>query len=150
MLRINQNKTLQRFAIDYLQYLKDTAPKKTGNLADSLQFDVELTPDDPQVSIDGFEYAKYMDQGVNGTENNFGSIFSFGDKMPPIASVQDYANSIGANPYALAKSIQKKGIEPTMFITQEIENKTERLADDYIEAVWQDFEFDNRRPNTRR
>jgi hypothetical protein len=150
MLRINQHQTLQRFAIDYTQYLKDIAPKNTGNLADSLQFDVELTPDDPQVSIDGANYAKYLDMGVNGTEVNHNSIFSFGGKMPPIASVEDYANSIGASPWAIAKTIQKKGITPTMFISNEVENKIDRLADDYIDAVWQDFKQDNKNPNTRR
>lgn len=96
------------------------------------------------------QYGIYLDQGVNGTEVNHGSPFSYRGKMPPAAKLLAWArrranravkykptsklerkdNKINkmvsdANKYrslafAMAKSIQKKGIKPTKFFSKAV------------------------------
>jgi hypothetical protein len=146
MTNINRSTSIQNFINEYIQLLRDTAPANTGALADSFEATIENTPQSDSIFIDGLNYAMFQNFGVNGTEVNYNSPFTF-NKLPKVEIFQGIANQLGISPWAIAKSIFKKGIAPTLFISNEIDNKVELFADDYTEATWDDFYEDNKNPN---
>jgi hypothetical protein len=132
----NLNQTLIKYAEQYVQELKQRAPKNTGALANSINYRVT----DNSIKIEMNSYGDFLDKGINGIDNSYGSIYSFKDKKPPISSISNYASSIGANPYALQNSIFKKGIRPTNFIQDTInENSINRMAPEIVDAILQDI-----------
>ena len=142
MLRDYQIQTLFKYAQEIEDSLKAKAPNFTGDLRNSIKF--EVNNDATGFSIFMNDYGKFVDEGVNGTEVSRGSSFSFGTKRPPIASVSSFAKSIGANPDALATSIWKKGIRPTHFIQESIDSViVDRLADELAESFWEDYYKEN-------
>jgi tRNA uridine 5-carbamoylmethylation protein Kti12 len=133
---INLSQTLQQFANELVQELKQNAPKNTGALSNSIKTIVT----DDSLSIEMAGYADFVNKGINGKENNRGSIYSFRNKKPPISSISSYAKSIGANPYALQKSIYKNGIKPSLFIDNTItDKKIDELADKLINNIIQNI-----------
>lgn len=104
-----------------------------------------------QISEDGFtlvnfemnDYGFFQDEGVNGKLKQYGSRFSFKDKMPPIKPLAEWAkkknirlrddkgkfkkgnfNTIG---FLIARSIFKKGIKPSLFFTKAFNMGVDRL-----------------------
>ena len=133
---INLSQTLQQFANELVQELKQNAPKNTGALSNSIKTIVT----DDSLTIEMAGYADFVNKGINGKENNRGSIYSFKNKKPPISSISSYAKSIGANPYALQKSIYKNGIKPSLFIDNTItDKKIDELADKLINNIIQNI-----------
>jgi tRNA uridine 5-carbamoylmethylation protein Kti12 len=133
---INLSQTLQQFANELVQELKQNAPKNTGALSNSIKTIVT----DDSLTIEMAGYADFVNKGINGKENNRGSIYSFRNKKPPISSISSYAKSIGANPYALQKSIYKNGIKPSLFIDNTItDKKIDELADKLINNIIQNI-----------
>jgi hypothetical protein len=145
----NQTQSLNNFIGSYIDKLKATAPKNTGTLSNSFTGEFSVANGGFEVGIDAVAYAKFVDAGVNGTEVNRGSIFSFSNKMVPIASVQNIADSIGVSPYAIAKSIQRNGIKPSLFGTNTVETEVNNLGDDMAKATWDDFQTDNKEPDRK-
>jgi hypothetical protein len=134
MNKENQLKSIEQFTNELFNFLQDKLPR-SGALAETLEY----TYDSNSMHIDTLPYFDFVEDGVNGTETNWGSPFSFTDKMPPIASIEDYANSIGINVFALQRTIFRKGIEPANVITPTFDNRVGELADNFSEAVWDDF-----------
>jgi hypothetical protein len=142
----NQIQSLNSFITSYIDKLKAKAPQNTGTLANSFTGEFNVVNDGFDIGIDAMAYAKFVDAGVNGTEVDRGSIFSYVNRMVPIASVQNIADSVGVSPYAIAKSIQRNGIRPTLFATNTIENEVNNFGDDMAKAIWDDFNVDNKEP----
>ena len=64
------------------------------------------------------EYFDYQDKGVKGTEvnqNTSATPYKYGTKMPPPSSFTRYTKDRGAQ-FAIAKSIQRKGIKGKNYI----------------------------------
>lgn len=118
--------------------LKSKAPKFTGALVNSIVGTVDIKEENPSFGFDYLQYGDFMDQGVNGTEINWGSPYSFGEKMPPIKSLSSWANAYNINTFALSKSIQKKGIKPRNF-TSNVDNLINQFGDEYVVAYWEDY-----------
>lgn len=138
----NQLVVFERFIRTLENDISDKVPRFSGALAESIKGGVDLNGE-PQLYVDMLEYGDYIDKGVNGTVNNWGSPYSFGDKMPPPKSLETWANAYNLNPWALAKSIQRKGIEPRNF-AENVPSLIEEFGDDYIVAYWEDFYEDNK------
>ena len=130
----NQIIRLDDYLTEYVNYLKQKVPNKTGALSNSFEFGIEQTTNTYNIGIYALHYAKFNDAGVNGTEIDRGSIFSFADKMPPISSFES-----ADNPWAVAKSIQKKGFSPSLFMSESFEDKVDGLATELMEGIWEDF-----------
>jgi hypothetical protein len=131
---------------DYIKILeadlKERVPVFSGELRDSIKATVDYKKDEPSLSAEYLVYGEFMDKGVNGTEVDWGSEYSFREKMPPIQALEEWANAYNINPWALAKSIQKKGLEPRNF-TQNVDFITEQFGSDYIVSYWDDYyEYD--------
>tara|TARA_R110000787_G_scaffold285998_2_gene403037 strand:+ start:1279 stop:1788 length:510 start_codon:yes stop_codon:yes gene_type:complete len=102
------------------------------------------------------EYGVYQDKGVSGTEKKYDTPFKYGSKMPPVKPLAEWAkkrnirlrdakgkfkkgnyNTIG---FLIARSIQKKGIKPSLFFTKPFEQAFKNLSKDVIRAFALDVE----------
>ncbi len=131
----NRQHTISSFFTDYVNRLSNKAPNNSGDLARSISYDTN----GEEIDISMLSYGKFLEQGINGTERNVGSIYSFKNKKPPISSLQSYAKSRGINVYALQNSIYKKGIIPQPFIEPTLDKEIDTFADQYIEAMWNEL-----------
>lgn len=140
---MNKAVTIQRFIDEYVNKLKSRAPVFTGALRDSISGVYQFNGDDVKIIISTLDYGVYQDLGVNGTENNWGSPFSF-NKLPNVSAFNQLGNSLGVSPWAIAKSVLRNGIRPTYFITRDIDEEINDLGDMYVEAVWNELEEKNK------
>ena len=144
----NQLNTLNNFINYFTNEICNKAPKNTGALSNSFNGTINKEQGSFNIEITGLNYVSYLDKGVNGTEVNYGSPYSF-TSYPNIGALTSYANSIGANPYALSNSLLKKGIKPRGFISDIIDIETENLGDDLTNSIWDDFYEDNKKDNKK-
>lgn len=74
------------------------------------------------------DYGQFQDEGVDGLKNQFGSQFKFkGNWKGTAASIKPWADSKGLNAWAVARSIQDKGIKPRPFFKSVIETRLPQL-----------------------
>ena len=112
-----------------------------------------------RVAITAEDYAEFIDQGVNGTEMNFGSMFSFqpDKKMSPeaINSIGGWIPAKGVGlpegfgsfkqlAFAIGTNVRKRGIKPTKFIENTFTTETlnafrEALTDVVVNSIIVDF-----------
>ncbi len=137
MNNTNRNITIQQFLDKYINTIKSKAPVNTGALKNSITSNISNTSTSTEIDIEGLNYGKYQDLGVNGTKKNWNSPFSF-NKMPNLSSMNL------ANSFPVAKSIMENGIKPTLFISQDLDNQVDTFADDYVNALWDDFVNNNK------
>lgn len=147
-MKENQYKSITDFVNSYVDELKADSPKFSGNLANSYKTNVTETSTGFEIDVTGEFYGLFVDRGVNGTEQSYGSPYTF-KKRPPISAMLPLANSIGANPYALSNSIFKNGIRPRGYITNNIDKSVNDFGNAMAEALWQDFYDENKDQNTK-
>lgn len=98
-----------------------------GNLRRSIDFDLN---DKGEFVFDMEGYGAYLDEGVNGTVQNRGSKFQFAGNYKGTAyALTAWATSKGLNRFAVARSIQKKGIKPRRFFNDVIASRTNDLGE---------------------
>ena len=128
MNNTNYNKSIREVAKDYEKHLKSLVPTESGSLKNSIK---AIVKEDGLIA-EALSYIDFVDKGVNGTENNRGSIYSYTSKRPPI----DALRSISDNPYAMATSIYKKGIKPQLFLEKAEESiDLDRIIEGYGEDI---------------
>lgn len=97
------------------------------------------------LEIEWNDYGDYVDEGVRGKESSERapqSPFSYKDKMPPASAFQAYANNKGISPYAIARSVLKKGIRGTRWATSVIEDgKLDELLENLSEILVDELQF---------
>lgn len=123
--------------------LRSAAPRSSGALGNSISASIAQTSSGFDVNISMLDYGVYQDQGVNGTETNWGSPFSYRDNMPPPSAFSQYSSDTGVQ-YAIARSIYKKGIAPKRFVEPVLDANLERLADFTAEELWDWFYQQNK------
>jgi hypothetical protein len=131
MQKDNQLTTINNFLNSLVNYLKDNTPRNTGALANSYKGNADING----IEVYGLNYFNFIEEGVNGTERNWGSPYSFSDKIPPASSFASY----GENRYAVARSVFKNGIRPRNIITSTFDSRVDKFGDDLIESIWDDF-----------
>lgn len=98
-----------------------------GNLRKSIDFDLN---DKGEFVFDMEGYGAYLDEGVNGTILNRGSKFQFSGNYKGTAyALTAWATAKGLNRFAVARSIQKKGIKPRRFFNDVIASRTNDLGE---------------------
>ena len=119
-------------------------------LYNDLDYNIEVGKESFLFSFKMPEYGIYQDSGVSGTEKKYNTPFSYKSKMPPIKPLSDWAKArnirlrddkgrfqkgnyktIG---FLIARSIQKKGIKPSLFFTRPFEKAFKNLPKELIEA----------------
>lgn len=113
----------------FREYFKENDLNATSALSNSIGgLPVKISDNGAEINIVAEDYFKFLDQGVNGTENAQGSEFSFksGGGIP-FKSSSDWIKARGITllpgfdtydqmAYAFAVSIKKKGIRPRNII----------------------------------
>jgi hypothetical protein len=163
MLGRNQHRTIEEFFTRYTSELINRVPLSSGALADSIDYIVN-EEDNGGVSIDltMLYYGKYIDKGVNGWSKSWGSPYSYKTKMPPPSSLDKWIVKKGIAPrnngkftsrkslqFAIANSIFKNGIRPTLFLSRDYDVKMDEFAEIFTEAVWNDFADDMNKNNNK-
>ncbi len=124
-------------------------------LYDSLGYDLKVMPNSFSMAFLMEEYGEYQDKGVSGTDVKYNTPFKYTNKMPPPSAFSQWVIRKGLKgtrdksgkftsrkglQFAIAKSIFKKGIKPSLFFTKPFEAAFERLPDDIVEAFGLDVE----------
>lgn len=150
MITISQS--IQAYIDAMVEEIKEAAPKSSGELRDSIQADVVVDESGYKVNILMKDYGEYQDKGVNGTQKNWGSPYSF-KKMVPTSALDKWIINKGIAPrsssgqflsrsglkFVIARSIMIKGIKPKNFIEPNIDPKLEGLANLTAEEIWNEF-----------
>lgn len=111
----------------------------------TLRRSISYEQDGTDIRFNMADYGSFIDEGVSGTVVKRDTPFSFRGRYKGTAFyIKDWALSKGLNQWAVAKSIQKKGIKPRPFFTSVIESRIPELepliaqaTEDYITSVLQ-------------
>ncbi|MEW5675507.1 hypothetical protein ABGT15_04275 [Flavobacterium enshiense] len=134
-----QKKALQLLLSTFKQKAKQKLQSSrrgiwTGKLLDSITGSVEYDDGEWNIFIDMEHYGEFLDEGVNGTEKNWGSRFGYTSKKPPISALTPWANAKGLSPWAVQQSIYKNGIKPIHFFSDVFDSEMDKMLDYIIEA----------------
>lgn len=143
---------LNKFAKYVIQQSRSNLTKGKKNsskeLYNSLGYDIIEASGKTSLGFDMADYGKFQDRGVSGTERKYNTPYSYTTKMPPPKAFDKWVVRKGIAPrgkggkfasregikFAIARSIYKKGIKPSMFFTKPFEAAFKRLPDELVEA----------------
>ena len=134
-----------------------TKGKKNVNkdLYNSLEGDVKVMPNSINVQFSMEDYGVFQDKGVSGTEKKYNTPFKYTNKRPPASAFSNWVVRKGLKgtrdskgrfvsrkglQFAIANSIYKKGIKPSMFFTKPFEKAFSNLPKDIVKAYALDVE----------
>jgi len=144
-------RALQDFAKYVIQQSRSNLSKGKKNsskeLYNSLGSDIKKTSKGFSLAFNMADYGKFQDKGVSGTEKKYNTPYKYTNKMPPPSKLDKWIVRKGIAPrnkgkfqsrkslqFAIARSIYKKGIKPSMFFTKPFVSAFKRLPDDLLEA----------------
>lgn len=150
------SKGLEYFGNRVINRSKSALTQKKKNVSkelyNSLRYDISQDSKGYSISFYMLDYGKFIDKGVKGRDSSKkapNSPYKFRDKMPPPKSLDQWVVRRGIRgtrnekgqfvkrdsiKYAIAKNIQKFGIQETGFFTTSFENAYKRLPDDIASA----------------
>lgn len=112
-------KTLQ----EQLQNNRPFAKVASGNLIKSFKWELKEEKGNDVFVVTAAPYMDFVDKGVNGTQRNWNSPYSYRQKKPPLSVIKNWMRLKGI-PEEAAFPIQNKifrfGIKPTNFINKSI------------------------------
>lgn len=155
----NTKESLDKFRRFVAQQSRSRLSKASKNdskgLYKKLDGVLKVSPNSFQLSWD-LGYGEFVDKGVSGTKKKYNTPYSYKDKMPPIKPLADWAKrkairlrddkgrfqkgnykTIG---FLIARSIQRKGLKPSLFFTKPFEQGFKKLPDELLEAYGLDVE----------
>jgi len=127
-----------------LTKLKKNSSKK---LYDSLKGESKLMKNSFAVYFSMEDYGHYQDKGVSGIVKKYNTPYKYTNKRPPISSLDKWIVRKGIAPrnkegkfisrtslkYAIANSIYRNGIKPSLFFTKPFEVAFSKLPSELIE-----------------
>jgi hypothetical protein len=143
---------LNKFAKYVIQQSRSNLSKGKKNVSkelyNSLGYEISQSGSTISLGFDMVDYGKFQDRGVSGTEKKYNTPYKYTNKMPPAKAFDKWAVRKGIAPrgkggkfekrkglnFAIAKSIYKKGIRPSMFFTKPFAAAFKRLPDELVEA----------------
>ena len=143
---------LNKFAKYVIQQSRSNLSKGKKNaskeLYNSLGYQVSQSAQTTSVAFEMADYGKFQDRGVSGTEKKYNTPYKYTNKMPPTKAFDQWVVRKGIAPrgsggqfakrqglkFAIAKTIFKKGIRPSMFFTKPFEAAFKRLPDELVQA----------------
>jgi hypothetical protein len=109
-----------------LKELRKYPVKWEGTLDRSIIYELDSSGN---VDIFMADYGQFQDQGVDGTQVKRNSPFSFKGKIAGTAkAIKKWADAKGLNNWAVATTVQRKGIKPRPFFNSVITNRIPDLA----------------------
>lgn len=124
-------------------------------LYESLGYELKVMPNSFSMAFLMENYGEYQDKGVSGKDVKYNTPYKYTNKMPPPSAFSQWVIRKGLQgtrdasgrfvsrkglQFAIAKSIFKKGIKPSMFFTKPFEAAFKNLPNDIVEAYGLDIE----------
>ena len=143
---------LNKFAKYVIQQSRSNLSKGKKNVSkelyNSLGYEISQSGSTMSLGFDMVDYGKFQDRGVSGTEKKYNTPYKYTNKMPPAKAFDKWTIRKGIAPrgkggkfekrkglnYAIAKSIYKKGIRPSMFFTKPFAAAFKRLPEELVKA----------------
>jgi hypothetical protein len=150
---------LNKFAKYVIQESKNNLSKSNKNVSkelyNSLGYDLNVSKNSFSLSILMEDYGVFQDKGVSGTEKKYNTPFKYTNKRPPASAFSNWVVRKGLKGtrdakgrfvsrkglmFAVANSIFKKGIKPSMFFTTPFEKAFKDLPEELILSFGLDLE----------
>ena len=150
-------KELDRFKKYVVQQAKSNLTKYKKNtskrLYDSIKGVSKANPNSISLYFEMLDYGEFQDKGVSGKFKKYNTPYTYRDKMPPTKSLDKWIVKKGIAPrddkgrlmnrqslkFAIANSIFKNGIKPSLFFTKPFEKGYKTLPNELIEAYGLDI-----------
>ena len=134
--------------------LKKMGKDTSGKLSNSIKGDVKEMPNSIGVYFEMEPYGNFQDKGVSGVKQKFDTPYSYKTKMPPPSAFDKWIVRKGIAPrsatgkfqsrkglqFAIAKSVFKYGIKPSLFFTKPFEVAYKTWPDTLIDKYGLDAE----------
>ena len=154
-------KELEYFANEVINRSRSNLTQKKKNVSkelyNSLDYELKVSENSFSLSFMMEDYGTFIDKGVKGRDSSLkapNSPYQYKNKMPPLKSLDKWVVRRGlavrdkkgkfvsreSIKFAIAKSIQMKGIETTNFFTKPFDNAFKRLPEDLVAAYGLDVE----------
>jgi hypothetical protein len=150
---------LNKFAKYVIQESKSNLSKSNKNVSkelyNSLGYDLNVSKNSFSLSILMEDYGVFQDKGVSGTEKKYNTPFKYTNKRPPASAFSNWVVRKGLKGtrdakgrfvsrkglmFAVANSIFKKGIKPSMFFTTPFQKAFKDLPEELILSFGLDLE----------
>jgi len=155
----NVQQELNRFAKYVITQSKAnlTRGKKNSSKAlyNSLDYDLNVSPNSFSMSFLMEDYGVFQDKGVSGIKKKYNTPYSYTNKMPPPSKMDKWIVRKGLKgvrgkdgkfisrkslQFMIARSIYNKGIKPSLFFTKPFKKAFTNLNKDIIKAYQLDVE----------
>ena len=155
----NVQQELNRFAKYVVQQSRThlTKGKKNSSKAlyNSLDYDLNVSPNSFSMSFLMEDYGIFQDKGVSGIKKKYNTPYSYTNKMPPPSKMDKWIVRKGLKgirgkdgkfisrkslQFMIARSIYNNGIKPSLFFTKPFEKAFKNLDKDIIKAYQLDVE----------
>ena len=152
-LKETQN-ALNTFAKYVIQQSRTNLTKGKKNaskeLYNSLGSDIKVSKNSFQLSFLMEQYGIFQDKGVSGTEKKYNTDFKYTNKKPPASAFSQWVIRKGLKgtrdkkgrfvsrkglQFAIANSIYKKGIKPSLFFTKPFQKEFKNLPKELVESL---------------
>ena len=134
--------------------LRSQGKDTSGKLSNSIKGEVKQMPNSIGIYFEMEPYGNFQDKGVSGTQRKFDTPYSYKSKMPPPSAFDKWIVRKGIAPrsttgkfqsrkgmqFAIAKTIFKYGIKPSLFFTKPFEEAYKTLPDTLIDKYGLDAE----------
>jgi hypothetical protein len=158
---------LNQFGLNVISEARSKAPSTSGALADSLNYEIEISEDEFKVTFLSEPYGKFQDQGVQGADPSkikggfqkapespfkFGSGTGSGSLrggidrwvvrkgLDGVRDAEGRFISRKSMVYLISRSIYFTGLRPTLFFTQPFEKFNRRLIRGLERSLADDYE----------
>ena len=151
---------LNKFAKYVIQQARTNLTKGKKNvtkeLYNSLDYNININPNNVNVIFEMEDYGIFQDLGVSGTKTKYNTPYSYTTKMPPPKAFSQWVVRKGLKgtrdkktgrflsrkslQYAVARNIFKYGIKPSMFFTKPFERAFKNLPSELQDSFGIDIE----------
>ena len=155
----NVQQELNRFAKYVIQQSRTNLTKGKKNssktLYNSLDYDLNVSPNSFSMSFLMEDYGIFQDKGVSGVKKKYNTPYSYTNKMPPPSKMDKWIVRKGLKgvrgkdgkfitrkslQFMIARSIYNNGIKPSLFFTKPFKKAFTNLDKDIIKAYQLDVE----------
>ena len=155
----NVQQELNRFAKYVIQQSRTNLTKGKKNsskaLYNSLDYDLNVSPNSFSMSFLMEDYGIFQDKGVSGIKKKYNTPYAYKDKMPPPSKMDKWIVRKGLKgirgkdgkfisrkslQFMIARSIYNNGIKPSLFFTKPFKKAFTNLDKDIIKAYQLDVE----------
>jgi hypothetical protein len=155
----NVQQELNRFAKYVIKQSRTNLTKGKKNssktLYNSLDYDLNVSPNSFSMSFLMEDYGIFQDKGVSGIKKKYNTPYSYTNKMPPPSKMDKWIVRKGLKgvrgkdgkfitrkslQFMIARSIYNNGIKPSLFFTKPFQKAFTNLDKDIIKAYQLDVE----------